>query len=278
VTRRVYIDEDLTGRTLDASLAIGPSSDGHARESLFLRCNMSSTVLVGDWRGSDFLDCSGGPDLTRADVYAGYWRGCDLTGGLFPADIGFLHHEPVAEIIRAGAEARKARIARGTYDAFIAVADFVRADPVNASWDTSRALWYDTPFRDELVKVSREIYAPYDLAARFEILLRVFERNLPRFDGGVPSVLDVAWQDGASVRVDATDRPAVADLSRYTLARWVEAQADAQRPDARADVTAHGVPRQASEPAHPVFILTIVPLRLIHLATPDGWLERRHGY
>src|SRR3972149_1129043 len=98
MSRRTLINLDLRGQMLDASVQAG----GHARESLVQGCTFDlGTRFVGDIRGTDFIGNTGPADWRAAQTYSCYWRGnANLAGSLWPADIGYLHHQPVGSLIR----------------------------------------------------------------------------------------------------------------------------------------------------------------------------------
>lgn len=88
--RQIYVNENLSNKILQ----------GEGRQSYFGNCNLENTKFIGDWRGTDYINNTGGADWTQADTYLSYWRGNDLIGAKFPKDIGCYHHEPPMEMFR----------------------------------------------------------------------------------------------------------------------------------------------------------------------------------
>lgn len=248
--RQVFTDADQSGQLVDAGQ--------ESRESLFLRCNLDGATFLGDWRGSDYLSCTGATDWRQADIYGSYWRGNTLGGSQFPASIGYLHHEPVAEIISQRA---KAVLSGATRRTVLQVAQFVASgDYVAASWDTSTPLWWagiGDRKRREMLAGFRLVFEPYPgLAERFEELVIALEQGSPLFAGDTPLVQTVTWPDGAEVVIDALNLPPLPDPSRYTLARYLEGQAG---------------------PGHHLFLYGILPPRPVVLPEPGVWLEHQRG-
>ena len=255
--RQIRIGENFDGLTLG-------SPGLEARQSYIRNCSLVGATVLGDWRGSDILGCDlTNANLTGAQTYACYWRGNTMLGATFPADIGWLHHEPVAEIIRAAA----ASLPPGTVKTKIqAVGTFVLSDYKTASWDSSKAVWWDTlTAAQKLTAVSRfrALFAPYpQLAARFEELIRAIQGGGTLWAGSAATSGTLTWPDGASVTVDALALPPLPELSRYGLARWMEAQADLQAPG-----------------PHYCFVAGVVPIHLWALPDPDTWWQQpRAGY
>ena len=255
--RQVHLSENLDGQTLDASVV-------DARESLFSGCSLAGTVFLGDWRGTDYLNCTSAADWTQAQTYGSYWRGCTLTGALFPGDLGHLHHEPVAEVIR-----QRAALALSTVrPAVLAVSSFVLSDYIAASWDTSKSKWWDgktTTFRNRALSGFRTIFAPYpQLAQRFEELVQALQTGGSLYTGNRPLSQALSWPDGPSLVFDAMALPVLPDPSRYALARWLEAQADLQNPAV----------------AHHAFVWSAFPPDLAIVPDADYWwrVAPRTGY
>ena len=248
--RQVHIDEDLSGRTLDAALT------GHAHESLFLRCNLSGTVFLGSWAGSDFFRCVGAVDFRQGDMYATYWRGNILAGSQWPTDIGFMQHfEPIAALIKD----RAAALVTNTTQRTIVnrVADIAGS---YRSWNDSPTDWWTSSTsnrRTLLATAFRKIFGPYpQLLSRFEHLLAVLKSGRTPELQILSPVLDITWPDGAAVRLDATNLPALPDPSRYPLSGWVEAQAG---------------------PGHECFITSIHPPAVIYGPAEAAFRDRRGG-
>jgi len=252
--RVVLTNQDLTGQVLDASTR----PDGHARESLVRGCTFDlGTRFVGDIRGTDFIGNTGPADWRAAQTYSCYWRGNqNLSGSLWPADIGSLHHEPVGTIIRD----RVALVAATARPKVIAVASYVLGgDYARASWDTSKTYWWDgltVTQREKLAAAFRLVFQPYPgLAERFEELVKALKEGTPLFQGA-PLATDVSWPDGASIHLDAMNLPALPEPSRYALARWLEAQADLQQPA-----------------PHHCFVYSALPPIVRPLPQPDDWFS-----
>lgn len=263
MTRRVHTDADLSGLTLDAS----KQPDGHARESLFQRSNIDGLTLTGDWRGSAYLGNTGAADWSKAETHASYWRGNKgLAGSKWPADIGHLHHEPVSDIIDAG-------VAAGLTGELKAIGEEVAVYTLSsytaASWDTAwDALVKDLSgaTKEKFISLMRTACVGYPgLLARVDDL----ERSLVNGESALwtpkaePFKATLAWPDGAEVLLDAAKLPPLPDQSPYALARWIEAEADAQQPG----------------PQHYAFVYSIVPMIPRILPEPDYWRAHRwEGY
>lgn len=258
--RKIYIDENLDGQTLE-----GPS-----RQSYFYNCSLSGTIFLGEWEGSDFINCSGdGPDWTGSDIYAGYWRGCNFTNAKYPSSIGHYHHEPVADILS------NFIISNDLYDAGLqatmigSVANAVRNDYNSGSWIPSYLmLKEDGLFEDE--EYGLLIFT--DVFNEFDDLIRRFERLASlTIHGGqrefTPEVnyATIKWPNStAEVYVDGDNLPqGINPGDRYSLSRWIEQEANAMNPSVD----------------HHCFLLTIVPMRPWPLPSENHWLTvRRKGY
>ena len=225
MSRLTRVNQDLSGQTLNASLL----PDGHARQSLIQGCDIDGAAIIGDVRGADYIGNTGAADWSQALCYASYWRGNTLTGSKFPADIGFLHHQPVAEIIRQRIIALNPSPALKTR--FQAVVGHVLGA---GSWDTSKTVWWDgfsESERTKMANLAQQVFAGYpNLAARFKELLKRLTTGETLWDGKFLATITLMWSDDALVSIDVTNLPPLSDPSRFTLARWAEAQADAQAP------------------------------------------------
>lgn len=269
MTRLIRIDQDLSGRTLDASAL----PDGHARQSLLLRCNLEGASILGDVRGSDILFCTGAADFSQADTYACYWRGRgdDLAGTRFP-DVGHLHHDVVREILRQRKEVIAPLIPPAwrpkARQAVEAVRELIR-NYLTGSWVPAYQVSLDigvTP--QQFVRLFRLVFEPYPkLAARFEEMVRDTVEGDFTTLGPQSSSATVHWPDGAEVTVDALDLPVLPELSRYALARWIENEAGPVLPGDHSFEERH------------VFVYSAFPMRLRAMPQADTWLtEPWSGY
>ena len=259
MSRIIRINEDLSGQTLDSSLFL----EGHARESLIQNCNIDQTVLLGDWRGTDYLGNTGAADWSNAQTYASYWRGNTLIGSKFPPDIGFFHHDPVSEIMRVGAEALNLTERQKVE----AVSTFVRSDYITASWNTSLSLWWDgasNSKRRKYVTGFRRIFAPYPgLFHRFEELVDILMAGERPPSMDMPLTTNVIWPDGIEIPLDAKNLPRLPELSRYTLKNWFKIEADKLNPDFD----------------HYVTLMSIFPPVAWAVPSADSWMENlQKGY
>ena len=255
--RQVHAGEDLSGQTLDARRT-------DARESLFDNCVLDGATFLGDWRGADYLRCRCvGTDWTGAETHSSYWEGCTLTDARFPADLGYLHREPVAELIRQAAS-RVTGVSRGIA---LALPAWLLSDPDRNSWATA---WDDLISKISGATKTRSRSLLRVACEGYPLLLeRNAEVEQAEDAGGVlwtpppdPRKQEVAWHDGATVNVDADALPSLPDRSRYSLARWIEAEAD----------------RQAPGPHH-CFVYSIRSMSMMvkTFERPDGWVAKRHG-
>ena len=219
MSRIVLVGSDLSGQVLNAST----QPDGHARESLIQGCTFdAATRFLGDWRGTDYIGGGGAADWSQAQTYGSLWR-CNVLGAAFPPDIGHLHHQPVAEIIRQRIVAlNPTTTLRNKLEA-------VRLHVLGGgSWDTSKLSWWDgltQTQRNRLRDLWRQVFQGYPgLAERFEGLLKSLLAGEPLYTGTRQEVASVTWPDGAQVTVDAGNLPTLPEKSRYALRQWIEAQ------------------------------------------------------
>lgn len=247
--RQIHVGENLDGQVLA----------GPAHQSYFGQCSMRGATLTGEWHGTDFINCDlTAADLRAASLYSGYWRGCTLTGCRFMADIGWLHHEPVAEIIQQRkadvlpfVSASRRKVAEKAMDAVTA---FVSSDYLAGSWVPS----YDRVRKaglaaSETIGLFRQAFKPYErLAIRFEQLVR------ETIKGGLKSIppmtasMEVLWLDGQASTLDAYNLPPLPRPNdRYELARDLERQVGA---------------------GHYCFVHSILPPVVQVLREPDDWL------
>ncbi len=172
--RRIYIDEDLSGKTFTAVKR-------HARRSLFRNCNIDGLVLVGDWRGTEYYGNTGACDWRQAQTYGSRWKGNTLDGSKFPSDLGNMQHEPVAEILRQKLGGLMGNPKKEIGDATTRVKD----DMVYQSWD-KQSEWWDKgtdASRRQIVIALTAIFAPYpNLLWRFERAVTTFREDLPRWE------------------------------------------------------------------------------------------------
>lgn len=262
MTRRILTNLNLSGQLLDAA----SQPDGHARESLVQGCTFDiNTRFLGDMRGSDFLGNTGPADWSAAQTYACYWRGnTALAGSKWPADIGYLHHQPVGTIIRDAVAALNLTAAQK--QKVRDVGDFVFTSDPTASWDTSVPLWWTSAtqtVRTRLVAGFRAVFAPYSqLASRFEALVDALQSGKTLWTpSATPNIGTCTWPDGATVTVDALNLPPLLEVSRYALSRWVEAQADAQHPG-----------------PHHCFVYSVLPMIISPKPDAVAWLQPVGGY
>ncbi len=247
--RQVHVDEDLSGKTLT----------GPAQQSLFLRCNLKGTVFVGAWEGADYIGCTGAADWRQAQVYASYWRGGDISGSQYPADIGWLHHDPVADIIRQGLGAFSLAIQQAMEE----VAAGVWHNYIGGSWRPSaeaaippmkEGKTLDDVESQTYAKAWRTLFQDYpNLARAFGAL----EKDIVAGQLVLPPTSltsTILWPDGEKVQLDAQVLPS--ELSRYALARWAEGEV---------------------KPGHHAHVWTILPMRVQPLPAPDSWLKSRVG-
>ena len=103
----------------------------------------------------------------------------------------------------------------------------------------------------------RLIFAPYpQLAGRFERLVSALRSGRTPEPQNLSLTLDIDWGDGAVVRLDALNLPALPDPSRYTLSRWVESQAG---------------------PGHECFITSILPPVVMYGLAEEAFRYRMAG-
>ncbi len=254
--RIVRRNVDLSGQTLTVD----------ARESLLRNVNLTDTTIIGDIRGTDFLNC----DLTRCDLsqaqtYGSMWRGCIMRDAVIPLDIGWRHHEPVAEIIRqrvAQAPVAQRQKVRDLLVDFMAKTDRNVGGEnlplyVAGSWDTTGA----ETMRGKPLVISafQKIFAPYSqLTARLALLVLSLgnkEREAGFYKGEAPTKKRIYWDDGAAVDLDLDNLPSLAEMSRYALRQALQAEADTQRPG-----------------AHYCFVYGVTPPVARRITTEDEWL------
>lgn len=222
--RQIHLGEKLDGKTL-----VGPG-----RQSYFGSCSMVGTTLTGEWEGTDFIACN----LTKADLskmrsYSCAWRRCTLTNFKAPPEIGFLHHEPVAEIMRQGAAALPADT--GVH---VEALSTRLANPANyqTGW-VEVAVWGMNAGMEPMTIVAalRDVFAPYPkLSSRLaELLATTIQGSVREACSGVPYA-DIVWPahqslDTAtprvSVHLDTSTLVLPRELDRYEVGRWIEAQA-----------------------------------------------------
>lgn len=252
--RQIHIDENLDGQVL-----LGP-----AQQSLFLRCSMRGTTLEGDWRGSDFLRC----DMTNADMLSMqerhcYWFGTTLTDATLPSTVGHMHPEPIAEIIRQ--QIRRVQDAFPSEkplvrEAFETVGRHVLDDKVRFSWADAAARIDAMGLNvQRVLKFFEVAFRDYPALAEH---LRWLVRHLLGSDpdpGHMKLEATALFPGGVRVKVNALNLPPLDPLCRYELARWIE--------------------EQSGQAEYKVFVITIYPMRLWVMPTPDEWLEHpRSGY
>jgi hypothetical protein len=252
VTRSIYEKQDLSGRKF---------SD--IRESLFVNCNLTDTTFTGACEGADYIGC----DCTRAnwsgaDTYASYWRNCNLTDAQFPSTLGHtLHHEPISEILRRGIAASPTKFQPKIQEVYEYLFNTSR---VTASWHPSKTIWWDevsSVDRKALHNTFQEIFAPYPLiAAKHAKVVKKLELGEELPVQAQPTSITIEFPDGVKVALDALNLPKLKDISRHTLSRWVESQADGQ-----------------NDNRHYIFIMSMLPPMFQVLLDPDEWLKSRRS-
>lgn len=210
MSRIVLTNQDLSGRTLDASL----QADGHARQSYVGKCDLRGATIIGDIRGSDVLHSDlRGADLSAANLYGCVWRGSAFDDdSRLPDDPGPYGEELVYELVRRyspqfpPAWRRRAKDilaahASGDYETFCALCkDVWQNEP-----DVLRKLWAAMPRR----------------------IRGWMKQTFTGFVCRDPNPLSVVrWPDGVSVAVDVDNLPSLEHPDyRYELDQWIIAQA-----------------------------------------------------
>ena len=270
MTRRVLTNQNLSGQTLDAST----QPDGHARESLLRGCTFdASTVFLGDIRGSEFINCTGPANWSQAQTHGCYWRGGDIQGAQFPADIGAHHYEVIREIIRQRAPLVINSVPANRRTAVLNALIELRNLLVNLDqmcWDTAADLMDSRVSKTIGRAFFRAVFQPYPrLLAAFNRMVR--DRDTVG-SGFTPKLqTTVSWDDGVSVTLDATTVPAGA--SAYDVARALETQARAQATGTLADYY-NPVPPGLDYHVH---VYVVRPPLLRAMVTADEWLTHIWG-
>ena len=141
-----------------------------------------------------------------------------MKGSLWPANIGYLHHEPVGTLINDAA----ATFPKALGDVLRSVGAFVLSDMVGASWYSTPNLWWDGATkkqREERVAAWRKLFQPYvQLAHRFEALLQDLQTGSVSFN---PLSLsrEIKLPDNTTKPLDALNLPSLSrPLDRVELA------------------------------------------------------------
>ena len=241
--RQIHANEDLSGQKFTDT-----------REWLFHNCNLTDAVFAGACEGMDIIGCNATrADWSGADTYASYWRNCVLIDAQFPSTLGYmLHHEPIAEILRRG-------VAESPTDSRAKVQEIYEylfnTSRVTASWHPYFNLWgKGVGERTSLIEALHSIFAPYKhIDAKFSKVVRKLELGETLPVQPIPMSVTIEI-NGAKVPLDALNLPALKDVSRYTLSRWVEQQAGGH-----------------------IFIVSILPPVYQILVAPDDWLKFRRA-
>jgi hypothetical protein len=257
--RIIHENEDLRGvaiRNPGSFLYVGGCIQGEKGGKL--------TTYIGDCTAADYINNTGPADWSQADTYASYWRGnINMEGSKIPLNIGYLHHDPVAEVARQG-------IAKVTNSVEVAILkglpSFTLGNYSFHSWSTC---WEE--YASKIPGATKELFISAITAAFTGYpSLESRTKNLARdlLSGkleplkSMPAIRDVEFFDGVKVSVDSDNLPALPRLNdRYELARKIEADADALN----------------AEP-HYVFVHTIDPPIIAPLRDPDDWLQRKAGF
>ena len=218
MTRQIHENEDLSGQTL-----VGP-----AIESYFRACNLTDTVFVGPWAGTCYINCIRlRTDWSQADVYASYWRGPtdDVTGSKYPPDIGWLHHEPMREILRQRMLAVASQIPAGwrqkARDAVEAIREMAKdyMGCLEAAWPLASDLGI-TPARFE--QLFKLIFQPYPgLSGRFlQMMLEIVYGDKRQERASARAEFNF---DGLKFVVDAANFPSLSrPQDKYQLPPWIK--------------------------------------------------------
>jgi len=214
----------------------GLTVHGAGDQPYFAKCDFTKAIFTGDWSGADFFDCVfDGADLTQADTYAAYWRGGTYAGCQFPSSIGWLHHHPVAEIIRQrttqAVEGLSPKDQACCAQAAEIACQCVEGGYRTGSWIPSYAKIRETTSQEDFERCVtpfvRTTFSSYPrLAQRFESLFHLaFKLGKTDFTPA-ETIQTVTWPDGIAVTINADDLSRVeTPQGRYELARWIEAQA-----------------------------------------------------
>ncbi len=261
MARVIHVNEDLRGVTiLDPGpyLYVGGCTQGADRSGKL-------TTYIGDCTAADYINNDGPADWLQAETYASYWReSINMEGSKIPANIGYLHHDPVAEVARQGIVKVTNRIEKAILEG---LPDFTRGNYSFHSWSTC---WDE--YASKIPGATKELFISAittAFAGYPQLESRAGALGKALLDGTlVPlkrqsSVQDAEFDDGVKVRLDSVNLPVLARPSdRFELARKIEADADAQSP---------GRERH-------VFLFSIDPPVPVPLRSREGWLQRKAGF
>ncbi len=222
--RIIYENEDLRGVTIN-----NPGSFLYVGGCTLGLKNRKLTTFIGDCTAADFINNTGLADYSKADTYAAQWRGnTNMEGSKFPSNIGYLHHEPVAEILRQGIS-KATGIERTILEGLPA---WVRADYSFHSWNTG---WSE--YASKIPGATPENFiVALTLAVEGYPGLEACVRNLGRdLLGGtltpmerMPPVREVEFFDSIKATLDTGNLPALTrPQDRYELAQKIKMGADA---------------------------------------------------
>lgn len=218
--RQIHINENLSNKTLR----------GPHRQSYFGNCNLEGTKFVGDWRGTDYIGNTGGPDWTQADTYLSYWRGNDLEGAKFPTDIGCYHHEPIMEMFRV---------------AFIKEPNLVHKVIMSTTYNFLKNLYAQERHREACIctvfaNALRETTNKDEIIDAFYKTVTSYPQWIEYIDGFIrdgkpttpsvrPSKIPIGLADGEQIELDKDALPTLSRPNdRYELARKLETQLEAK--------------------------------------------------
>ena len=217
MSRIIRTDEDLSGHTIDASTF----PDGHLRQSYIGRCNLQGATIIGDVRGTDFLQCDfRNADLSQAQVYGCVWTGSQVDETtVLPTDAGGIQREMIFETLR--------RLVSKLPPAYRQkLKDILQASREGRALDRQelvREILSTAKGRAAGQKLLDLLEDHPQIKAFLKVLYRASLRdacNTPR------QVVDVAWPDGVTVTVDRDNLPPLPRPDdRYELARWIEQEA-----------------------------------------------------
>ena len=216
--RQIHLNENLSNQTLI----------GEAQQSYFGNCNLENTKFIGDWRGTDYVNNTGGADWTQADTYLSYWRGNDLIGAKFPTNIGSFHHEPPMEMFRVASEKETNAIHKNIMQKVYLYLKNLYAQGKHKEACLCRV--YNKAMETSNLKLIMEIF--YKVVKGYEswewYLDRFVQKGYPTEPSVRPAVTDFAstLKGGFMQILDSNNLPALPRPNdRYELARYFEKEA-----------------------------------------------------